>query len=201
MATAVEGELIHRSIREQGGQEWFVARLQEKGITTRARMTTNEYAGFCLRGEDVVVEEGGSQLPCPFLDQDRCLVYEVRPFVCRSFASQETCRPGLSALLPPEYLAASIAVQQIIEHLGQGEYWGNLLDVLTALCDLPENKQCMTFLSPSFVEQARVQLIKARPLPGFLLLEEESSQVAPLLQAIFSRKIGEKTVEEILNGR
>ena len=76
-----------------------------------------------------------------------------------------------------------------------------MLDVLTALCDLPENRGCAALLPNSFADQSRVQLVKARPLPGFLLLEDEMAKITPLLDAIFSRKVGEKTVESILNGR
>jgi Fe-S-cluster containining protein len=199
--TAVEGELIHRWIRENGCESWFARGLQKKGVTCRPRMTTNDFAGACLRGEDVQSEQYGNMFPCPFLENGSCRIYEVRPFSCRCFASEQSCSSGTSALLPEYYLSASTVVMQIIEHLGQGEYWGNMLDVLTALCDLPENRSLATLLPPLFVDQSRVQLVKAQPLPGFLLLENEMGKITPLLDAIFTRKIGEKTVESILNGR
>ncbi len=200
--TAVEGELIHRLIRENGREEWFAGKLQAKGESERPRMTTNDFAGACLgKGEDVESEQYGNMSPCPFLETGCCQIYEVRPFSCRCFASEQRCFSGTSALLPEYYLSASTAVMQIIEHLGQGEYWGNMLDVLSALCDLPENRSYATLLPASFVEQSRIQVIKAKPLPGFLLLDEEMEKIAPLLDAIFTRKVGEKTVESILNGR
>ena len=198
--TAVEGELIQRWIREHGCESWFAGGLQKKGATCRPGMTTNDFAGACLRGEDVQPEEYGNMSPCPFLENDCCRIYEVRPFSCRCFASEQSCSSGTSALLPEYYLSASTAVMQIIEHLGQGEYWGNMLDVLTALCDLPENRSLAMLLPPLLVDQSRVQLVKAKPLPGFLLLEDEMGKISPLLDAIFTRKIGEKTVESILNG-
>ncbi|MDO8948038.1 MAG: hypothetical protein Q7U88_12910 [Desulfocapsaceae bacterium] len=199
--TAIEGEVIHRLIRENGRELWLAEGLQKKGTTCRPRMTTNDFAGACLQGEDVQPEQYGNMSPCPFLEDGCCLIYEARPFSCRCFASEQTCVAGMSALLPEYYLSASTAVMQIIEHLGQGEYWGNMLDVLATLCDLPENRKYATLLSTSFVDQSRVQLVKAKPLPGFLLLEDEMGEIAPLLAAIFTRKVGEKTVESILNGR
>jgi len=42
---------------------------------------------------------------------------------------------------------------------------------------------------------------KALPLPGFLLLEEEIEKVGPLLEAIFEHRVGERTIEEILNNQ
>ena len=200
--TAVEGEAIHRLIRENGRESWLARNLQLKGETCRPRMTTNDFASACLgKGEDVQPEQYGNMSPCPFLENGCCQIYEVRPFSCRCFASEQRCLAGTSALLPEYYLSASTAVMQIIEHLGQGEYWGNMLDVLSALCDLPENRSVATLLPPSFADQARVQLVKARPLPGFLLLEDEREKITPLLDAIFTRKVGGKTVESILNGR
>jgi Fe-S-cluster containining protein len=199
--TAVEGEVIHRLIRENGHEGWLAEKLQAKGETVRPWMTTNDFAGACLQGEDVQPEEYGNMSPCPFLENGCCRIYEVRPFSCRCFASEQKCFSGTSALLPEYYLSASTAVMQIIEHLGQGEYWGNMLDVLSALCDLPENRSYVTLLPASFADQSRVQVIKAKPLPGFLLLDEEMDKIAPLLDAIFTRKVGEKTVESILNGR
>jgi Fe-S-cluster containining protein len=199
--TAVEGEVIHRLIRENDREGWLAGKLQAKGETERPRMTTNDFAGACLQGEDVQPEQHGNMSPCPFLEHGCCRIYEVRPFSCRCFASEQRCLSGTSALLPEYYLSASTAVMQIIEHLGQGEYWGNMLDVLSALCDLPENRSYATLLPPSFADQSRFQVIKAKPLPGFLLLDWEMEKIAPLLNAIFSRKVGGKTVESILNGR
>ncbi len=44
--------------------------------------------------EDAYFEQGA---PCPFLASNTCLIYEVRPFVCASYAAvtpPENCRPG-----------------------------------------------------------------------------------------------------------
>lgn len=199
--TAVEGEVIHRLIHQQGHESWFAGQLLRKGATRRPRLTTNDFAAACLQGEEIQLDSHGNSSPCPFLEESCCRIYEARPFACRCFASEQRCFSDSSALVPDYYLSASMAVMQIIEHLGQGEYWGNMLDILSALCDLPENRQYGSLLPSSFTDQARVQLIKARPLPGFFLLEEEMAQVGPLLEAIFSRQIGEKTVEAILNNR
>jgi Fe-S-cluster containining protein len=198
--TAVEGDLIHALIREQGWEPWFAGQLQKKGETRRPEMTTNQFAGLCFEGKDVVPESYGNLTSCPFLDDACCTIYEVRPFACRSFVSQNICSSGSSAVVPDYYLSAVSAVMQIIEHLGQGEYWGNMLDVLPALCDLPENRKYLELLPASFVDHCRANLVSARPLPGFLIPEEDWDKVSSLLTTIFSTKIGEKTVENILNG-
>lgn len=201
IVTAVEGELIHRKIREQGREEWMARKLQEKGSTQKVQLTTNGFAASCLQGDDVVPVSYGNEESCPFLEDDCCSIYEVRPFSCRCFISEKKCKPGVPAVIGETYLSASSAVMQIIEHLGQGEYLGNMLDVLLALCDLPENRKYLQLLPASQADQGRANVTKALPLPGFLLLEEEMAKVGPLLEALFSHKVGDRSIEDILNNK
>ncbi len=201
LITAVEGELIHRFIRDQGKEEWMAAKMQEKAVTKRVQMTTNSFAASCLQGDDVIPESYGNEKPCAFLEDNCCSIYDVRPFSCRCFISEIICKSGVPAVIGETYLSASSAVMQIVEHLGQGEYFGNMFDVLLALCDLPENKKLMRLLSASLSNQGRAKVIKALPLPGFLLVEEEMGKIQPLLEAIFSHKVGDRTIENILNNR
>jgi Fe-S-cluster containining protein len=199
--TAVEGDRIHQFIREAGCQAWFVGRLTTVAPRGPAVETTNEFAGRCLAGlEGDEPEEAHATTVCPFLAEGLCRIYAVRPFACRSFASQTTCQPGQAAQLPPAYISAATAAQQLIEHVGQGEYWGNMHDVLLALCDLPENAACGDLLPPTLVAQARARLRKARPLPGFLIGPEEYEKVSGFITALFKTNIDGKTVEDILNG-
>lgn len=172
-----------------------------KAKTRRPEITTNGFAASCLDGKDIKPDSYGSSEPCPFLEQECCTIYEVRPFSCRCFASTVVCKPGVSALIGESYLSASTAVMQIIEHLGQGEFLGNMLDVLLALCDLPENRKYFELLPASMPDQGLANVVKALPLPGFLLLEEEMAKINPLLEAIFTRKVGDKSIEDILNNK
>lgn len=199
--TAVEGEVILRFIREQEQSEWFVAKLQKKGETQRPEFTTNSFAACCLNGEDVEPSSYSNNYPCPFLKQDCCMVYKVRPFSCRCFVSTKVCTPGSSAIVSESHLSASTAVMQIIEHLGQGEFFGNMLDVLIALCDLPENRDLARLLPASVQRQSLANVVKAQPLPGFLLLEDDLEFVDPLLQSIFAHTIDGKIIEDILNNK
>ena len=197
--TAVEGELIHRHVREQGREEWLAVQMQKKGTTKKVQITTNGFAASCLKGEDIMPESYGNEEPCPFLEKDCCTIYEVRPFSCRCFISETVCKPGVPAVIGEKYLSAASAVMQIIEHLGQGEYLGNLFDVLLALSDLPENRTLMRMLPASLSDRGRANVSKALPLPGFLLVEEEMEKVQPLLEGIFGHQVGDRTIEAILN--
>ena len=103
--------------------------------------------------------------------------------------------------MPESYLGAVTAVCQVIEHLGQKEYWGNMLDVLPALMDISENQSIAVHLNTIYCSQARLRTLTAQPLPGFLLDEKEAELAAPLLNEIFATQIEGKSVEDILNGR
>ncbi len=199
--TALEGEMIHRHVQKAGKVEWFSSKFQEKSATRRPEYTTNGFAASCLAGEDVEPESYGNYDPCPFLEDGDCSIYGVRPFSCRCFISAETCRPGVPASIGEHYLSASAAVMQIIEHLGQGEFMGNMLDVLLALCGIPENRKYFDLLPASMSDQGLANVVKALPLPGFLLLEEEMETVGPLLDAIFAHQIEGRTIENILNNK
>lgn len=201
--TAVEADIIHQFIREKGREAWFAEKLELEKTKIPALETTNEFAAKCLAGEE---GSGQASVPgaevCPFLEETCCQIYEVRPFACRSFASVKTCEINEPAQLPQYYITATSAAQQLIEHIGQGEYWGNMHDVLLALCDLKENESCAELLiMPSVADQARARLRKARPLPGFLIGADDYDKVSPFIEAVFAETIGEKTVEDILNGR
>ena len=203
MITALEGERILGFIRQEGMESWFADRMQRPRPAAPTLLTTNEYAEACLQGiETEDPGPPGESLPCPFLEDNCCSIYAVRPFGCRCFASARVCRPGEAAVLPDSYVAASTAMMQIIEHLGQNEYWGNMLDVLPALCDILQYKPIAGLLAdPTMIIQARLRTRRARPLPGFLLLEDEQEKIAPLLKAIFSTRIDGTTINDILNGR
>ncbi len=200
--TAVEGDLIHRFMDDNARHAWFAGKLQVKKPRPQVVATTNEFAERCLAGQEGKAPNSVEGEPCPYLEDSRCQIYQVRPFSCRSFASLEKCLAGQAAQLPQFYIATTTAAQQLIEHVGQGEYWGNMHDVLLALCDRKENEETAQLLaSQSLADQARARLRKAKPLPGFLISGEDYDRVSPFILALFNEKIGGKTVEEILNGK
>jgi Fe-S-cluster containining protein len=201
--TAVEGDLIHRFINDKGRHRWFAEKIKADKTSWQPLETTNEFAARCLSGADGLDLEGNEKAAvCPYLEENSCQIYPVRPFACRSFASEKKCLPGQAAHLPQYYVSATTAAQQLIEHIGQGEYWGNMHDVLLALCDRKENSATGVLLpSYSLVAHARARLRKAKPLPGFLIGEEDFERVSPLIQAVFNTKIADKNVEDILNGK
>ncbi len=199
--TALEGEIILRFIHKADMDKWFAEKLQANRPQHRPQMSTNDFARACLQGKDVDFGEVTNQAQCPFLKEKICQIYPARPFSCRMMISEKTCSTDQPALIPDHYLAASTAVSQIIEHLGQKEYWGNMLDILPALCDISEHSATAQYLNTTIMMQARMQTLTAKPLPGFLFTEDEGKTVYPLLHTIFSTRVGGKRIEDILNGK
>ncbi|WP_457578053.1 YkgJ family cysteine cluster protein [Desulfomarina sp.] len=199
--TAVEGELILRYIREKKLEHQFAERLQSARPPKRPKMTTNDFARACLQKKTYDFAEPSPEEKCPFLEDNLCIIYQVRPFACRMMISRHRCGEGHAALLSDDYLAAATAVMQIIEHLGQKEYWGNMLDILPALCDISEHHAIASCLDKVMMMEARMGTLTAKPLPGFLFTEKEEHTVAPLLQTIFNTEISARRIEDILNGR
>jgi Fe-S-cluster containining protein len=196
--TAVEGELILDFIRSRSMQPWLEQILNGRLPDVHLSRTTNQYAQACLNGIEVEIGSGRFDAVCPFLHNDLCRIYPVRPFSCRCFASTQICRKGASASLPPEYLSAATAVSQIIEHLSQFDHWGNMLHVLyLQVCDA----SARVLEDGANLEAARSGCLRAQPLPGFLISEEETDHVFPLVESIFKTVIDHRTIEDILNGR
>lgn len=198
--TATEGVEILRYIISQDLSNWFVERLLKRDFIP-PKFTTNDFAKACLEGKDVDLSPPENQATCPFLIDRECGIYPARPFSCRLFISQQTCSATQPALVPDHYFEATVAVSQLIEHLGQKEYWGNMLDVLPALLDISEFKIIGEKIGELASIHGKLQTLTAKPLPGFLISNEAQDRVNKLLTMIFQEKIEGKTIEDILNGK
>ena len=199
--TAIEGEEILRYVIKENIIDQFATALLQAGEVNRPKFSTNDFAKACLDGRDVDPEIQTNSDDCPFLQDNVCTIYPVRPFSCRLFVSTITCNPGNPAQVSDLHLEASTAVTQVIEHLGQKEYWGNMLDVLLAMLDIGEYREIADKFNQTLIMQGRMRTLTAKPIPGFLLSEEEGPQVAQLLESIFDTEVDGKRIEDILNGK
>lgn len=199
--TATEAELIHKWVVKEGKTEWLADILAKKRKAEKPKMTTNDFAKACIEGREADPGQADNLEPCLFLEDGQCQIYEVRPFTCRSFISSEKCGENQPAVVTEEYAAATTAVGQIVEHLGQKGYWGNLFDVLTAMTDISAYKESAAKINEAEIMECRLRTLTAKPLVGFLLTEEDMAEAEPILNRIFSAKIDGKTIEDILNGK
>ncbi|MBU0967405.1 MAG: hypothetical protein KKA54_13610 [Proteobacteria bacterium] len=204
MITAVEGQYIYNYILLENKEKWFADKLLQKRQTQNVNLTTNGFARMCLEknAEHTELEQLQRKEICPFLEEKCCTLYGVRPFSCRSFASTKYCNDYGSAHLNERLLVINTVTMQLIEHLGQKGYWGNMLDVLLALAHHKVNEAVKTHISDDERVQSAIRnTLTAEPIPGFLLRQEEENEVNQYLQTVLSAKIGIKTIEEIFNNK
>lgn len=163
--------------------------------------TTNEYILSCIEGrekQEKTANTGG----CPFLADNLCTIYPVRPFSCRCFASTTICTTQSTAAVPDHYLYGSMAVMQLIEHLDQFNSWGIMTDMLLVLSQTKQYRE--KYKNPMIAEKAaaaRNSLRSARPLPGFIIPETYIGRTEPLIQSILQAQIDHRTIEQIFNGQ
>ncbi|WP_041277550.1 hypothetical protein [Desulfotalea psychrophila] len=69
------------------------------------------------------------------------------------------------------------------------------------MSDISAYKETAEKLTAVETFNARLRTLTAKPLTGFLLTEEDLQVAGPLLQSIFSTKVDEKSIEDILNGK
>lgn len=196
--TRTEGELIVTALQQEEARlQWITEKLPVKGKSGRPLMSTNEWARRCL--EDGEISEGlETQVlePCPFLDEQQgCSIYPLRPFSCRCFGSSVDCALSGTAEQPDILMEVNTVTMQLIEHLGRGRWWGNMLDMLYALTLLPKVKQEQ---EKQQLQETSRHLLLAKPLPGLLVMPEQQTAVQEYLAGLFALHVEQTTIGEIL---
>ncbi len=165
--TTGEGRLLVDFLRDTGRG---LPELPRDLRPLRPALTTNGLAGSCLAGQEVPEEAESPWLfePCFFLRENRCSVYEVRPFACRSFVSTVNCGQAGMAEAPDWLVTLTIVTNQLLEGLDRGGWWGNLADVLAFLDDGAGEEARLT---------AQGRLLPNLPVPGLLVALQEREMV------------------------
>jgi Fe-S-cluster containining protein len=201
MITAVEGEMILRYAVDLGLQQWLAERLASTSPHPPPQYTLNDFAQACLAERELPEDPCSVGAPCPFLYHHCCRVYPVRPLACRLFASTELCRVDLPATIPQWYFDAATAISQIVEHLGQKEYWGRMQDVLPALLDIRRYSTIAVHFDATLIIQARLRTLPARPLPGHLFSDDPGNRISSLLNRLLDAEVDGRRLGDILGGR
>jgi Fe-S-cluster containining protein len=145
-------------------------RMEEKfpGERYIPKMTTNQFACYCVSGQEIPEEENNPDWgKCPFLEEDRCTLYRVRPFGCRSMMSQVDCGKIGFAQVPPLALTITNIFLQYIEHLDYQGVSGNLSDMVALYLEKSETPR-------GFIGNMKIKALLVPP--------EHRCAVAPLLK-------------------
>jgi Fe-S-cluster containining protein len=182
--TTAEGGLIMDYLRCEGRA---LPVLPDTAGRSYLTCTTNGLATFCLEEQEVLpeIDEPWVYEPCLFLVDDRCTIYPVRPFGCRSFASLCNCAESGVAEAPDWFVSLNIVVSQLIEHLDRGGRWGNMIDVLRYL----ESGESGVGLE---------RLLANQPVPGLLLIKEDLPRVERFLARLEDAARGDGELLELV---
>ncbi len=154
------------------------------GAGRQPARSTNGFARDCLAGRWDEEEPEHELDPCPFLEDNRCVIYAVRPFVCRSFSSTIPCEISQAAEVAPWLVSLNTMVQQIIEHLCAGQAWGNFLSLLSVAAGVGEPRDipgvCL-------------------PLPAIMVPPWELERLRPYAARLLPLLAGDQELENILS--
>lgn len=181
--TTLEGRMIRAHLVAQGRRAEMGGTAFAPSPSQTIQLTTNGFVGAHLQGEAVEEPAGWDMRPCPFLAENSCTIYAVRPFGCRLFASRNPCAQSGAADMPPGYLTASTIMLQCIEHLDENGRWATLVEILNGLAG---EGRADGFGVPT------------APIPGFLVAPEERGVVEPLIDDLFRHEINTKSFEQWL---
>lgn len=138
-------------------------------------ITTNEFAFYCFKGEDPPEEQNASiGMPCRFLSNNECVVYDARPFGCRCFFSTQPCEKEACAVVDPFLITVNTVFLQFIEHMDTEGFFGNLNDVLAFLTSTDQHG------SPK-APICRQGLSRNKTIPGLLIPPEHKDRMEPIL--------------------
>lgn len=150
-----------------------------KGSRYRPAQTTNGFAHACMTGQKVHDENNDpSWGACPFLEEDLCTIYHVRPFGCRSMMSQQVCKNAGYANMPPLALTINTIFLQYIEHLDAGGISGNFFDLLAQLLDLD-----LALENPQDFDKTEL-FVRNREIPALMIPPEHRSQTASIVRSL-----------------
>ena len=200
--TALEGRRILDYLQSQRSATWLADRFNGLKPLPSPAQTTNEYIAAILNGLEESPSQADFQEKCPFLDDEKCAIYPVRPFSCRCFFSTTDCASQHVATVDNSHLYGSMAMLQIIEHLGQFDWWGNMVEVIAVLSRIPNYESISAKLEHTELLQKAPGIVRrAKPLPGFILPDEEQERTSLLIQSVLTTQLADKSIEQILNGQ
>jgi len=98
--------------------------------------------------KDMKKREAGRPSPCPFLMKNRaCMIYAIRPFVCRRVYSTRTCTKGTPPILSRQVMALADRTIRELQALDDTGYSGHLSYILYMI-DQPKFRD--TYLAGDF---------------------------------------------------
>jgi len=181
ITTLEADEIVDSLISKKEGN--LIEKLKNEVARARfiPKTTTNMLAVLCANGKDIPEEESDvSWGSCPFLIDNKCPIYEKRPFGCRCFVSTADCSKKGYAQINPFVVTVNNLFLQFIEHIDSQGYSGNFTDVILYTKAKRDNFPKNSALPEIF----RDKLIKNHPITFLPIPPEDKVRIKPILQAL-----------------
>lgn len=179
--TTIEGYKIITQLLSKNDTDWTVKIRQAcEQDHFQPQMTTNQFAQMCAAGLDPPEEKQPKHHTCPFLSDDLCPIYTLRPFGCRCLVSRHDCGRHDYADIDDFVLSVNTVLLQTIEHLDADGCSGNMLDVLEVMAG-QENRQAY---QEGKLNCASTGLIKNQSLKILMIPPEHRTRMEPILQSL-----------------
>jgi Fe-S-cluster containining protein len=179
--TTVEAYKIIMDLEPNTKVDW-IEKVQQAAAQMHfmPKMTTNQFANLCGQGVEPPEEESSEWNACPFLADNLCTIYAVRPFGCRCLLSRHECGTEGYADMDDYVLSVNTVFLQSIEHMDDNGCTGNLLDVLEMLAS-EENRQAY---ENKTLRCSAVGLIANQPLNILMIPPEHRTKMEPILKSL-----------------
>ena len=185
--TTLEGYLIAENIVKKE-QAYLFERVKTAASKKRfqPQITTNRLAELCIKGKDLPEEDySTSEGNCPFLKDDECPIYSIRPFGCRCLVSNHDCREKGYAEVDSFVLTVNNLFLQFIEHVDAQGFTGNLADVLILMAS-KENRHSYKM---NKLRNPATDLVPNMQIKVLMIPPEHRIKVKPILSALQNIKV------------
>jgi Fe-S-cluster containining protein len=181
--TSLEAYHLTSQLGDNGRKEALV-RIHAHSSKQRLipAITINTMATRCMNGEDLPEEHSDPAWgPCPLLEDGLCTIYPIRPFACRSMASQKDCSRSGMADMSDFMMTVNNVFMQYLEHLDQGGIYANLSDLLPLMA-LEEIRG--TFLETGRLKPPSSSFLENRPVAILMVPPEHRQRITPILEEL-----------------
>ncbi len=160
----------------------WIEKIRQAAAQThfKPKITTNQLANLCAQGIEPPEEESSEWNSCPFLADDLCTIYAVRPFGCRCLLSRHDCGTEGYADMDDYVLSVNTVFLQSIEHMDDNGCAGNLLDVLAVIASEENRQACEN----KTLKCSAVGLIANQPLNILMIPPEHRTKMEPILRSL-----------------
>jgi Fe-S-cluster containining protein len=180
--TTLEGYKIIEGLMTRGKSD-VLKKIQaasgEKGF--QPKTTTNQLAALCAEGIEPPAEQAGEEgKKCPFLIENQCSIYKLRPFGCRCLISRHNCRQAGYAEVDDFVLSVNTVFLQTIENVDFHGCTGNLVHVLSRMM-FKNNRRAY---QEGAIQCSDLGLICNHPLRVLMIPPEHRTKIKPILQKL-----------------